>query len=644
MTIPIVIKELYTIICQGDSSNELDGRLISLPNVDEILNSLYKIDGEHISLLMLASLYGHDNVVRIILSRSSNVKNLVELTGRVYDINRNLVSSVTALWCACDRGHYTLARTLIKEGKASVDRGPGNPLLIDAVIKNRLKTIKFLVKDNYVNIDGTQQNAYPKYNSLMLSACDGRTEIVTYLLKKGANIDERTPRSHETAVGCAAMGGHLGIVKLLCSAGASTDMKINRAKTAIALALRYNRLHVVKHLIDVIKHEVAIEELELIACSMILSTEYNISMNQAQRTSIITLIRKIFQMTKERNYPGSIMEPIKAYNHQQECQTIEEFDQIQNDPDRLYIEALLIRERILMPKKDKELCAPLLERGEKLIKQRNFESCLHLWEHTFHLYQNMGYATSLDRFVWVFCKMLIANVPIPPQLFIQICRLTLEPSQQNKNEMTLRNALYLVAIAAKILEQPVFTQEERQSIHRWIYDFCRQQHTTINEQTLLHLCVNEQTYLDINNRAYAITQIINFPNLAATQLILTYDNHWINVDAVDLLDGNTALHIISQSDKLDALSIIELLINAGAHLDCLNKHNKTPFDYAKTIEMQTLLQKQQTPSLLKCLCARHIVTQQLQYESIWPAKARLNTFIYLHGCIAEDIRFIGEHP
>ncbi|CAF4375854.1 unnamed protein product, partial [Adineta steineri] len=93
----------------------------------------------------------------------------------------------------------------------------------------------------------------------------------------------------------------------------------------------------------------------------------------------------------------------------------------------------------------------------------------------------------------------------------------------------------------------------------------------------------------------------------ATQLILTYGNHWINVDAVDLLDGNTALHIISQSDKLDALSIIELLINAGAHLDCLNKHNKTAFDYAKTIEMQTLLQKQQTPSLLKCLCARHIV-------------------------------------
>ncbi|CAF0796615.1 unnamed protein product [Adineta steineri] len=643
MAWPIVDKELYTIICQGDLSNELDRRLTSLPNVDEILNSLYEIDDEYISLLMLASLHGHDNVVRIILSHSSNVKNLVELTGRVYDIDRDLVSSVTALWYACDRGHYTLARTLIEIGKASVDHGRKNSLLIDAVFQNRLDTIQFLVKNNYVNIDGTQQNACPKYNSLMLSAYRGQTEIVTYLLEKGANIDERTPRSHETAVGCAAIEGHLDIVKLLCSAGASTNLRNHIDETPLILALKSDRLHITEYLIDITINELSVEELELIACSMILPTKY-ISIYQARPASMVSLMRKIFQIRKERNCSKSVMEPIIAYNYQQECQTIEEFDQIQNDIDRLYIEALLIRERILMPKKDKRLCDPLLQRGEKLVEQSNFESCLHLWEHTFHLYQNMGYETSLDRFVWVFCKMLIANVPIPPQLFIQICRLTFEPSEQDNNLPTLRNALSLVTIAAKILEQPKLTKQERQSIHQWIHDLCRQQRTTMSGQTLLHLCANEQTYLDINYRAHEIRQIINFPNLPATQLILTHGLRWINIDAVDTLGGNTSLHIVSQSEKLDALSIVELLINAGAHLDCLNRYNKTPFDYAKTIEMQTLLQKQQTPSLLKCLCARHIVTQQLQYESIWPAETRLNTFIYLHGCIAEDIRFIGEHP
>jgi hypothetical protein len=130
--------------------------------------------------------------------------------------------------------------------------------------------------------------------------------------------------------------------------------------------------------------------------------------------------------------------------------------------------------------------------------------------------------------------------------------------------------------------------------------------------------------------------LFSFPNLATTELLLTYGNRWINVDAIDISNGNTALHIVSQSTKTDALLIVELLINAGAHVDCLNKHNKTPLDYAKTTEIKSVLQKQQTPPLLKCLCARQIVAQQLNYQLIWPAKTKLNTFIYLHDCLGKQ--------
>jgi hypothetical protein len=108
------------------------------------------------------------------------------------------------------------------------------------------------------------------------------------------------------------------------------------------------------------------------------------------------------------------------------------------------------------------------------------------------------------------------------------------------------------------------------------------------------------------------------------------------VNAVDLSNGNTALHIVSQCDTTDALSIVELLINAGAHVDCLNKSNHIPFDYAKTPEIKTVLQKHQRPLLLKCLCARYIVSQELNYKLIWPEETRLNTFIYLHGRIAKE--------
>ena len=131
--------------------------------------------------------------------------------------------------------------------------------------------------------------------------------------------------------------------------------------------------------------------------------------------------------------------------------------------------------------------------------------------------------------------------------------------------------------------------------------------------------------------------MFSFPNLAVAQLLINLGNRWIDLDAVDISNGNTSLHIVSQSTKADALPIVELLINAGAHVDCLNKHDQTPWDYAKSAEIKDLLQKQQTPSLLKCLCARYIVTKEINYELIWPSGTNLNNFIYLHGCIGKQI-------
>jgi hypothetical protein len=181
----------------------------------------------------------------------------------------------------------------------------------------------------------------------------------------------------------------------------------------------------------------------------------NVNHDQSQFNKMKNLTRKILEMRQTKNFLKIISKPIDAYNFQQECQTVEEFDKIQHDNDRLYLEILLIRERILMPRKIIGLCETLLICGEKLIEQGDFERCLYLWEHTFYLYQNMGHETSLHRFVWVFCKMLITNVYISPELFVKICRLTFEPSEQNKKNHSVKNAVCLVTIAAKVDTYPL---------------------------------------------------------------------------------------------------------------------------------------------------------------------------------------------
>ena len=440
--------EIYSIVQSGDVSNELDTRLKSASDINEILHRFYQIDGQNVTLLMLAALHGHDTVVRTILSHCSNMKRLVELVGYVNDVHGTPVTQATALWCACDRGHYTVARILIETASASIDHGPNNPLLIDAVIHQRLDTIQFLIENNYVHIDQTKERNEPNFNSLMLSAARGYKQIVGYLLEKGANIDCRSSKK-ETALAYAALHGHLDIVQLLYSKGAKTDLRNQNEETPLIIAFENDQSHIVDYLLSVTQEELSIDELELIACSFVVSMRSN-NYSQVQFLRMINLMKKIYQLREQRQYWKIVAEPIPAYDFHRECRTIEEFEQIVEDYDRLYIETLIIRERIMFAEKSLALYEPLLFYGQRLAGQGQFERCLHLWEHTFHLYQDMGQETSLHRFVWTFCKMLAANVLIPGELFIKICRLTFEPAEQTQKNHSIKNALCLVTIATKV--------------------------------------------------------------------------------------------------------------------------------------------------------------------------------------------------
>ncbi|CAF1011495.1 unnamed protein product [Rotaria sordida] len=626
--------ELYGIICQHDHADELDTRLNSLSNVDEILMFLHLRDEQCLTLLMLAALYGKDEMVRVILAHSSDIPKLVELHGYVFRIDGTFVKNATALWCACDRGHYTVARTLIEIGGAKINNGPKYPLLIDAIIVGRLDTIRFLIENGYADINNTRNNDNYKFNSLIMAVIHGHTQIVAFLLEKGSRCDYVTPTSNNSALSYAAMKGYLEIVRLLCTAGACSFSKNRNGQTPLMLAAKNDRMDIVDYLLDHSDSEIGIKQLELVACSFIVVVNSN-TIQQIQFQRMIRLMHKIYEIRQKKNLIKTIAQPIAAYAFYQECQIIEEFNKIEHDNERLYIEALIIRERILVPEKDETLFKPLLIIGDKLVEQEQFERCIHLWEHTFYLYQNMNLETGLHRFVWLFCRMLSANAYISPQRFVQICRLTFEPSQQKPKDDYIKNALCFLAIAIKILERPTLTKTERQLIYQWINDFSRQKRTTSHGQTLLHLCVDEQTYYDINYRPHDIKPILKFPNLAITQLLVTHYNQWIDINAVEATSGNTALHISCKNSIIDSLAVVQLLINSGAHIDCMNVHDRTPFDIAETNPIRTLLKIKQLPLRLKCLCARRILDKQLPYELIWPKETEMNSFLFLHGGLAK---------
>ncbi|CAF3480721.1 unnamed protein product [Rotaria sp. Silwood1] len=351
---------------------------------------------------MLASLHGYDAVVRVLLAHCSADINQTELKGRVHSINGDLVHNATALWCALDRAHYVVAKSLLDLGKANVNNGPCHPLLIDAIIRERFDIVCFLVENSYADVNETVTNNQSKCSSLMVAAAKGNTQIMTYLIEKGAKLDYRTCIHENTPLAVAVIEGHL----------------------------------------------------------------------------------------------------------------------------------------------------------------------------------------------------------------------------------------------APVLEQRTVSNTDRRAIIQWVQTLCRQQRTTPKGQTILHLCVDSGTSHNINYRLADIRPLIVFPNLSTTRLLLTYGKQWIDLDAINTIGCDTALHVISRCSKRDTntnpVAIVELLINAGAHVDCVNQYGETPLSVAIRNEIKDFLRLKQIPSSLKCLCARLIAKHQLAYECLWPTQTPLNTFVLLHGGLGRE--------
>ncbi len=79
------------------------------------------------------------------------------------------------------------------------------------------------------------------------------------------------------------------------------------------------------------------------------------------------------------------------------------------------------------------------------------------------------------------------------------------------------------------------------------------------------------------------------------------------------VERNTPVHVfVSNSSDCDE-SILQLLCDANAHLDCANALRKTPMDMASNSNTKQLLKARMKLSL-KCLCARLIQRNDIPFH------------------------------
>ena len=135
------------------------------------------------TILMIAARLGHQDVVALLISRKAGVA-------------RRSPHGDTALMMACLKGHLAIAKLLVANG-AQISQSGWTPL-------------------HY-------------------AAFEGRTEVVRYLLEKGADKDAPAPNGF-TALMLAARGGHIDTARLLLYEDADLTVRGPKGETALGIA------------------------------------------------------------------------------------------------------------------------------------------------------------------------------------------------------------------------------------------------------------------------------------------------------------------------------------------------------------------------------------------------------------------------
>ncbi|XP_061721014.1 protein fem-1 homolog B isoform X3 [Cydia pomonella] len=528
--------------------------------IDDLLNSDVCCDGVKCTPLIASARHGREGAVRILLDKFRPPVRL-ETEGTV-KFDEYVIEGATALWCAAGAGHLGIVKRLVRAG-ANVNHATktlSTPLRA-ACFDGRLDIVKYLVRH------GADIHKANKYNNtcLMIAAYKGHLDVVQFLLDSGARVDERA-LCGATALHFAAECGHAAVVCALIEHNAKILTNEN-GMTPLQCAAERARASVVELLAGrpEVTRPQAIEAFELLGASFANDKEYYCLRMAYQ------YLRKAMAMRYDTRY-GLLLkkpaDPIPAYDNWKESTTLQEVERLHGNAHGLHMEGLAVRERVL-GRRCPDLPHPIVFRGAVFADEARFDRCLALWRHALLLRQHNSVSVVKDllRFAQVFSQMIHIGIELPldkvcyvleacaeelrrgtkrlethqpnhdPESLINLCRAHV---LQEEYESNVRTALYLVAVAARLLENDDNNEETTSEVRRAIF---RLRDARLRSgQTLLHLAADRRTPVD----DFHTSDVCQFPCPRTTRLLLECG---VAVDAAD--DARrTALHVALISYQL----------------------------------------------------------------------------------------------
>lgn len=643
-TIPGNILSKIYFASKMNQAKTIVAALNDLPS-QELRNYLLNVkfeekDGQTVTPLVLAAKAGHLNFVRTIMR---HYKLDLEIECNViYD--GLVVYGATALWVAAGMGHLNVVKFLVHAG-ADINhntKANSSPLRA-ACYDGRLDIASYLIERGAdVNLANTFNNT-----CIMIAAYKGFEVVVDTLLKNGADPNEQA-LCGATALHYAAECGYLKVCQLLLDHGAKLQ-KNEHGLTPVLHAAERSHENIVEMFINrpgLMNKKDKIDALELLGASFA---------NDKDNYSVVKAFKYMMD-GMEMRYEDSnniiqkqILQPVPAYDNWIETETIEDLQAIRLNHHSIHMESLTVRERIL-GKNNPDLPQPIVYRGAIFADQERFEMCCSLWNYAIDLRMNIDVSVEKDlmRFAQLFSQMIRLEKNLDMSVVISVLSKCEREISNNKRKITnpgpkdivsrildehdnnIVTALYLIKIITILLANKSCTVQKQQirTLHTSIMNIVRIA-TLRDGQTLLHRAVNGVTPVD----DFYTNEICRFPCFKTALLLV---NSGALVTAEDC-DRNTPLHVLISSIRREntlvinqAYKIIQLFIEAGAHLDAVNSQGLTPAQLAALTTVSNMMMVYQNKSFtLKCFAARSVAFYKLKYKNLVPKT--LENFIQMHS-------------
>ncbi|KAL4231195.1 Protein fem-1 B [Mactra antiquata] len=576
--------------------------------------------------LFTASVQGKVHFVNFLLDECDAD---MELRG-IYEVTEDdSTHEVTPLWVAAVANKLEVVKSLVEHGaNVNSPSDTKSTPVRSACYMTNISVIKYLAEHgadlHKPNVNG---------GTCLINAVQS-APLCEFLLEQGVDINA-VDNSGNLALHYAIREGMTDTVKLLLKHKSDHTRKNIWGDDALQTAA----LRGFKVIVDIILEVAGLGTEEAIKANELLGANFI-----DEKNNIIGGL-KLWEKAMCLRYvvPGApdlpdMPPPKPVYQYHQEPRTLQELKEIQ-DPDHIYMVALMIRERILGPC-HKDTTFGLMYRGAVYADSFQFQRCVDLWKYSYKLrYKeedpfNNECQFTVQALIKLFWEIDLESgdssiASIDSLDFLEVFKILSNQIiagnnhiKTHKDTKLIENVNSLQELMLLYLQMIIHfvgvyrKKNEIPECMNYIHKVLMNRPCGNCGNTLLHLAFESSIYALDSTKPYYTTDIVKV--LLSCGADVAAQNHV----------GDTPLlyALCSMKPVNDNTACVKLMLDAGSHIDTCNKDGESPVDLLKDKNISLCPMNYVT---LRCLASKVIKEHKITFKDEIPES--LVSYVELHG-------------